>query len=223
MKKNLKQRWKKLCADMKPMGFWQKLDHLWTYYKTEMYIALLLLMVAAMIATGIVNRNQKVRLSGVVVNHVSLDAYSYLSDGYYLHAGPEGGEVQISNVIYTDPTTNKNIDDTYNYTLQVIAMVEAKTLDYLVMDRVGLEGFMSQDFFMDLRLLLTEQELQRWEDALIYMQYDDTGEVMPVAICLDETDFGTRFPQEGSRYIAFVANTTRQQTCLDFWDYLVGE
>lgn len=220
--KSLKQRFQKLWADLKPMPMEEKIDHIWTYYKVEIYIALMLVLMVITVVTGIINTNRKVALSGVVVNGLSTQAHTFISADYAVYEG-SGGDVDVTSVIYSDSQDMNAISDTYNYVTRVVAMVTAQELDYLIMDKVGLEGYLRQDFFMDLRELLSEEELKALETELVYMEYEDSGKRMPVAIRLNSTAFGKHFLGDGEHFISFVANTQRRDACKDFWAYITNE
>lgn len=220
--KTVKQKWKKLCQDLKPMPFLEKVDHIWTYFKTEMYFALLAIMILVIVITGIVNVNRKVLISGVIVNALDLEAQVFITDRFVTHTGINQ-DADLMTVYYADSENEKDISDTYNYMIRVIGMVETQTVDYLIMDQVGLEGYMPQDFFIDMSELLTPQRLDELATELVYMEYEETGDRIPVAIRLNNTAFGHHYLDEEDCYLSFVATTQKQDICKVFLEYLLEE
>lgn len=222
MKKTLKERYQKLRADLKPMPLEEKLDHIWTYYKVEMFLILLFVLFVAVVITGIVNVNRKVCISGVVVNDLSLEANSFISAEYAWQEG-SGSDADVTRVVYSDSEEDNAVSDTYNYVMRVVAMVNNRDVDYLIMDKLGMEGYMRQDFFMDLRELFSDAELKALETELVYMEYEETGALVPVTIRLNSTAFGKHFLDDGERFISFAANTKRMDACKAFWEYITNE
>ena len=226
MKLTLKERLKKLIETLKPMTPKQRLDHLWTYYKFVLLIVAIIAALISIVYTSVTNLNREVLISGVLVNaDVDSDGHMFLSDGYFEKLGGVEGdqEVQLTTTVYMDITETNQIDYVYNAAMKVIAMTSTKELDYLLMDKRGMEFYMGQDIFMDLNEMFTQEELAQWKDDLIYMTYEETGETIPVAINVQNTGFAENYlVSEDAHFIAFAANTLRKDTCRDFWDYLMA-
>ena len=217
----LKQRWQKLRDDMKPMSFREKVDHLWTYYYWVLIVAAIIVTLCLIVHSSITNLNREVLVAGVLVNaDVSLEGHDFLEDRYFEKLGGKEGdqEVQITDITFEDPNTTLNIEQTYTASIRLVAMVSAKEVDYVIMDKIGLEFYLGHDMFMDLNELLSQEELEKWKDDLIY---DDTGETIPVAINIKNTMFAKKYLRtEKDRYIGFAANTQRPDACKILWEYL---
>ena len=220
----LKQRWQKLCDDMKPMSFREKVDHLWTYYYWVLIVAAIIVTLCLIVHSSVTNLNREVLVAGALVNaDVSVEGHDFLEERYFEKLGGQKGdqEVQITDITFEDPNTTLNIDQTYTATMRLVAMVSAKEVDYVIMDKIGLEFYLGHDLFMDLNELLSWEELEKWKDDLIYLTYEDTGETIPVAINLKNTWFAKKYLRtEKDQYIGFAANTQRPDACKILWEYL---
>lgn len=224
MNPTLKQRWEKLKNDMKPMTFRQKVDHLWTYYYWVLIVLAIVVMLVCIVTSSVKNLRTEVLLSGVLVNaDVSLEGHDVLERYYFEKLGgiADKQEIQLTDVIFEDPNTTQNIEYTYNATMKVVAMMSAKSVDYMIMDKLSLKYYLGQDMFIDLNELFSEAELEKWKDDLIYLTYEDDGITVPVAINIRNTEFGKKYlSTEEDHYIAFAANTPRADACILFWEYL---
>lgn len=224
MKPTIKQKWNKLREDMAPMTFREKADHLWTYYYWVLIVLALAIMIVCIIASSVKNLKTEVLISGVFVNaDIGLEGRGYLDEQYFekLDGIPEKQKILITDINFQDPNTYEEIEFTYNATLRLMAMLGAEEVDYMVMDKLGLEYYLGQDIFADLNEFLTEEELEHWKDELIYLTYEEDEITIPVAINIKNTAFGQKYlTTEEDQYIGFAANTPRPEACKLLWEYL---
>lgn len=224
MKPTIKQRIDKLCQDMEPMTFREKVDHLWTYYYWVLIVLALAVVLVCIIVSSVKNLSTEVLVSGVFVNaDIGLDGRSYLDDLYFekLNGIPEKQQILITDINFQDPNTTEQVEFTYNATMRLMAMLSAKEVDYMVMDKLGLEYYLGQDIFADLRELLSDEDLEKWKDDLIYLTYKEDGVTIPVAINIRNTTFGQKYlTTEKDHYIGFATNTPRPEACKLLWEYL---
>ena len=129
----------------------------------------------------------------------------------------------MSHSYFGELTSTKEVEYSYNAAMKVIALVTAQQLDYIVADDIGFAFYITYDVFMDLRDILTEDDMAYWEPHIIY--YEAEGqERVPVALNIQETAFYKKFlsANENNIYLSFIVNTLRKDTCRDFWDYLMA-
>jgi len=221
----LKEHLKKLKKDLEPMSFREKLDHLWTYYKWFAALLALIIVLICMVSSSIANINCETLLSGMVINtDISLEGNNYLSVDYFEKLqGQEGKqEIELAHLTFMDPEDTTDIEFTYAAIMRIVAEVSAQQLDYVITDGVGMETCMDHDVLMDLREILTQEELTLLEEDLIYLHYDEDDITVPVAVNLRGQPFSGQYIQsEGDRYLAFIANTPRKEACREFWEYLL--
>lgn len=192
-RKKIIPSFKELKADLKTMTFPQKLDHLWTYYKYYVLIAVVVAVFVAAIITGIVNASKEVLISGMLTN-VSMEqrGFHYLSEGYGEVLGAKGNQVvELTSTNFEDLETSEDVETNYNAAQVLIARVSGGLLDYAIIDQMSFEFYLTQEVYLDLRELFTQEELQQLADAdmLAYAKIKETGDTWPVAVKITNWDF----------------------------------
>jgi len=192
-RKKIIPTFKELKADLKTMTFPQKLDHLWTYYKYHVLIAAVVLVFVAAIISGIVNASKEVLVSGMLTNvSMKQSGFHYLSDGYGEVLGAKGNQVvELTSTNFEDLETSEDVEANYNAAQVLIARVSGGLMDYAIIDQMSFEFYLTQDVYLDLRELFTQEELQRLADAdmLAYAKIKETEQVWPVAVKITNWDF----------------------------------
>lgn len=185
-RKKIIPSFKELREDLKPMTFPQKLDHLWTYYKYYLLVALVVLVFVAALVTGIVNANKEVLISGMMANISMKQAgFNYLSEGYEEVLGATGNQVvELTYTNFEDLETSDDVETNYNAAQVLTARVSGAMLDYAILEQMSFEFYLTQEVYLDLREFFTEEELQRLAEAdmLAYARDAETGNRWPVAV-----------------------------------------
>lgn len=213
----------KLIETLKPMTFKQRVEHIWMYYNLHILLGLFVLILLGYFISGLINNQVKSLYTGMYANlDISDTGIQYLQEDYYAHLG--GGDwekVELLSTRFNDLFSSvEDYDYNYNAAMSAVMQVSSKALDYLLMDQVAMEFYMGQDIFMDLSEFFTEEELQLLKDDLVYLQTND-GQTIPVALHIEDMDFCVDcIKQEDNIFLAFIGNTTRKDTCRDFWEYL---
>ena len=175
-----KENWEKFNA----LTFRKKLEYIWEYYHWHFIVTVLVLIVAVSWISGIV-RNREPLLELEMIN-------CYL-------ASPEGEVLQPfieqEGLEYFDGAgvINKQIqvsseDESQNYAgYQLLACVMAAGEGDLFFwdDREPLTP-LKNGALVDLREILTEEELEKYRDILIYCPDTETGEMYPCGLYLEE-------------------------------------
>lgn len=225
-KLTLKEHWQKLKQELKGMTLKEKLEHLWEYYKWVLGVAIGVVFVIGVIIASIISLNQELRLAGAIINvDVSPDGYVMLQDGYFERIGGQEGKevVELRNMQFRDPYTTT--DQTYALDVyeSVMSMVAAQVLDYIMFDDLALSFFLDPELLLDLRELVSQEELADMGSAVIWVQVADSGERIPLAINIRDTAFfQTQMESDKDIYLAFAVTTPRREACLDFWHYIKG-
>ena len=218
--------WVKLCEDLKPMTFKQKLDHIWTYYKEILLIAAALLVALVFVINGLVKNSKDVLIHGAMVNiSIEQEGYNYLSTDYFEKLGGDENkeEVQLEYIYFGDLEDPQNSEYSYYSSMALIAQVENKMLDYMILDKYAMEYYIIQDIYLDLREFFTEEELAQMSDYLIYAQYEGTQleDRWPIAVDISWMDFvQDNVTSDGGVYFALSGSTQRMQQCRDLWEYM---
>lgn len=169
---SLKAHFKKTAKDMKGMTFAEKADHLWTYYKEYAFVVIMVLIIVGGVIISLLTPVPTLVSSGTLVNvSLTMEGHDHLTDVFYKEVlGSPDGKTALTTANYSTLGTVDAVDASYQSFMGVAAKVEAKELDYLLMDQVGLNYYGSQDMLMDLRKILPEEELRQL-DAEGYLGY----------------------------------------------------
>jgi hypothetical protein len=218
--------WKRLLADMKPMTWSQRIDHLWTYYKEYLVVVALLAIFLCAGATVIKAQTQETLVSGMMVNiSISQEGYDYLSVDYLEKLGGEEGK-QKAELDYTnfssleDPTSS---EDNYNSMLILLARVSGGMLDYMILDKFAMEYYIVQDVYLDLREFFTPEELEALGDKVITARQEEETEAWAVAVDITDLPFvqdNVRLEEDDRIYFALSGNSQRPEMCRDAWEYI---
>lgn len=213
-----------LHHDMKPMTFLQKVDHIWSYFKT--YILVFTVFAVAIIAliTSVLSKKESIA-SGLMVNlTMSTSGYNYLTEDYFERLkGESGQEVRLDSTQFENLTMTTDVEANYNAAMTLVARVSGGILDYVLLDEASLEFYITQDVFMDLQEFFTEEELAQMQDRLVQGKIEETGETWVAAVDISDLPFvqenvGTE--NDGKVYFALSGSTQRLEICRDMWNYL---
>lgn len=222
----IKEQWQKLKNELKDMTPKEKLEHLWTYYKWVLGVLAGMVFVIAVIVVSITSLGQELLLSGAIINvDVDPDGYVMLQDGFFEHIGGREDDeiVELRNLQFQNPFTTT--DQTYAMDIHesVVSLVAADGLDYIMLDELAMEFFLDPGLLMDLRQLFTQQQLEDMGSAVIWLQMEDTYELIPIAIDIADTVFYQEHMETDKRIcLAFTVTTPRQDACMAFWYYIKG-
>lgn len=216
--------WAKLRADLKPMTFRQKVDHLWTYYKVFIFVLLFLCSPLFLLGTFLNRQSQEVLVSGMMVNlSVDPEVMTYLTTDYAKDLGATS-EKQIAELDYAnfgDLFDPQNAEGNYNQMIMLVSRVSAGTLDYMLLDQTAMEYYIVQEVYLDLREFFTPQELEALnaEGKVIYARQEGQEEKWAIAVDISDTAFvKDNVNSEGPVYFALSGNCQRPEICRNAWE-----
>lgn len=221
---DLKGHFKKLKEDLKPMTFKEKADHIWTYYKEYMLVAfcVLFIIIGAMVA--FFTPRQETIIAGVQCNmKLSNEGYDYLTEDFQstLPAVKNGKTVLHTLQFYGEGTVEA-VEQTTQAYYSVTAYVEAKELDYMLLDLYSFRYFGSDRIYMDLRDILTGEEIDALaaQGLILYEESDEEVVPIPRAIDISKTEFCQKELGVAECYLVFIRNTPRLDTCKKLWEHI---
>ena len=217
------QRVKKLKVDLKPMTFREKVDHIWTYFKEVILIAVISLAVLIGVGYNVLKPEKELLMGGMCAcTYLTEEGVQYLSDSYFqqLQGDPKQQEVQMYFRSFGDFSVSTQDYEAFQ---GIIAMMNAEMIDYLLIDDDRLEPFIGYGSLMDLREDFTARELEQFGNKLQYVQQEDeegnhTGELIPVALNITDLPFIQACRQyEQNIYLSFAVNAPNKDSLRDFW------
>ena len=211
---------------MKPMSLIEKIRYLWETFKVYTPIVIVVGIMLTGLVFSILNLNTEVIISGSLVNVVGTEeGIQYLTDDYGIKVGAKRfqREVQIDEISYGDPNSNSELEYNFQLSSKLFAMATGGTLDFLLMSKPAMGILMADEMFLDLREILTEEEMKQWEGKLVYCEFTDERGSVPVALDLSDTQFAKDcLSKEMSYYISFVVTTPRKEACRDYLAYILA-
>ena len=216
--------WLKLKKDLEPMTFSQKVEHIWMYYKYYLVVVFLVGFTLSITATMLVSRSKEILVSGIMVNiYMEQEGFNYLTEDYLEDLGGKEGSqlVELTSVNFGDPFDPADGENSY-YSSQILtARVSGQMLDYMLLDKFGFEYYVAQEVYLDLREILTQEELQQLDKdgKVVYVMEEETEERIPAAVIITDTQFvKDNMHMEGDTYFALSGSTQRKDMCRDAWD-----
>lgn len=228
-RKGVTPTFRELLNDLKPMTFGQKLDHLWSYYKEYVLIALILAIVITAAVTGYINANKDYKFKGMMVNiTISQEGYRYMTDDFLakIGTGDKNEAVMMDYTNFTDLADPTSSEDNYSASLLLIARVSGQLLDCALVDQLALEFYLTQDVYGDLRSFFTQEQLDTMGFQVIYAQPEDEWseeefEPYPVALEISQLQFFRDMaPNNEKIYFVLAGNHPNLEAVQAFWDHL---
>lgn len=220
----VKTGFKRYFETIKPMTFKEKVSHTFEYYKGIFLGIIIVAIIFGIVLTAFKTATTKIIVSGIGINIKSdLDSVEYLTTDFYEKKKTGGRETcEFSLVdLYAQGTTDA-IESTYDQIQSIVAQVSAKKLDYIVTDELGFEFCLGQELFMDLRNFLTEEELNKFKDKIIYGQEEGKEEQVPLAINISDCGFAKKYCQSKETFFCVIINTPRKENTKELFNYLLN-
>ena len=203
-----------------------KWDYYCTYYLKGTVIGIIVLICVISFIRSYIKNGREVLMEGYMLNvKGSEELYTLMEDGYFEHR--EGDEKKQQVYLTKEQTMNLDEDgtlqDTTSYYLEqaIVAEVTGQELDYMFTDRLSFQRLCQMSAFMDLREILTEDQLTDWADCLVYYT-DEDGNTAPVALDLTDSDFAAEYEMvsnDGKIYFEILVNSERTEWIQDFLEF----
>lgn len=220
-----------LKEKLKPMTHRQRIAHIWTYYKIQIFIAIFAVIFIFTIIGNLSNASKETLISGVFANvDMSQEGWDYVDSQFFahLHGDVQTQAIQLSATDFTDIYSNVSIfDSSYTSAMNPVAMASGGSLDYFVMAEDALRFYMTQEVLLDLSNFFTADELDAFGEKVIYLELVDDSDVTisRSAVAIDISDLP--FVQDclnltGSCYFSLATSISHPDNCRIFWEYLLA-
>lgn len=205
-------------ADVAKLPTRKKLEYIWQYYHWPIIVAILSVIVLLSLLQTIRYNSREQLISGIFVNNHTTEAgYARVSDDYLEFCG--GGKdarvelIQGRELHYDlDPLPQ---EDAATY-MVLTNMYSTHSLDYIITDEPTLAYLETENLPLDLRTILTEEQLQRLD-----IIETPTG---AAAIRLGNTQFAADYPlYSDTSVLIVVRNTPDPAKVVRFLQYLLPE
>lgn len=230
------QRSKELFSQMRPMD---KVRHIWLYFKWYILLGIAAVAIAVSAIHGAVAAKAPVLYVGYLNVSVGEDLDARLSGGF-LNAqelDPKKNEILFYRDLYlsADPSA-ENHQYAYATRMKVLATINTKQLDVVLMNREAYDLMSGSGYLLDLvplfgdnaaiTPLLTANTVILEDNAMEYdlhqaEEYIAVTEEAVNGLNLTDVPMFRQAGFSGDVYAGIVANTPRLETCGDYLVYLV--
>ena len=217
----------------------EKLDYIFTYYKFELVIALLVVVAVVSIGQRVLFPVKPMLYVGCANVTVGDDCEAALTTDFVAAQGGNSARTPVE--LYTGLYLSANPapeDHQYAYAsrMKIMGAINAKKLDVVLMNREAYDAFSANGYLLDLGAyeafsaspLLTENEVVLEDNETEYLLGEaDTLEMTTTttanALTLDGTAFAARYGFSDTVYVGVLANTPRAEVCEAYLAALCGE
>ena len=215
---------KTFFSELKPMTWKQRIDHIWTYYKEHMFIAGMILVVIAAIISSAINASKENLIYGMMINiSITQDGYNYLEGDYFedLEGNKHTQAVRLSYANFSSLEDATYAEENYSAAMKLVSLVGGGYLDYIILDQFGMEFYIAQEVYLDLREFFTQEELDALGDRVIYAMEEGATERVPYAVDISDLAFvKENISTEEKTYFALSGNDPKLDMCRDVWNRL---
>lgn len=215
---------KTFFSELKPMTWKQRIDHIWTYYKEHMFFAGIILMVIIAMIGSAVNAGKEVLINGIMVNiSITQEGYNYLEGDYFedLNGNKRTQAVRLNYANFSSLEDATYAEENYSAAMKLVGLVSGGHLDYIILDQFGMEFYIAQEVYLDLREFFSQEELDALGDRVIYAMEEGATERVPYAVDISELAFvKDTISKEKKTYFALSGNNPKLDMCRDVWDRL---
>ena len=224
----------------------QKLEHIVTYYKMPIILTALALVILISTAVRLAQKKEAVVYLGLVNLSVSDNTKERLTTSYIIDSGrdPKKSEVYLYEALYiSDDPAEQDHEYAYASQLKLMAAVNAKKMDLLLMNREAYDVLSGKGYLADLEEIAAGQAGEVLTEAFAYLTRNEVVlEDNALEVSLGETQehiLNTRntvngilvsdvpglrgIGFSGDVYLGISANTPRLPECISYIRYLLKD
>lgn len=174
----LKDEYREKRESIKDKPFKEKLDYFWYYYKLHTCIGLFVLIVGIFLIVDVAKAKDYV-YTCTFVNANPVNEETGFMDAF---AATTDVDLSKHNVYLDDSVhfSTESYDQTSMAMMQKFAsMIYVGEIDNLIMEKNLFATYAENQAFLDLRTVLTEEEINKYKDHFFYVDFDNLGNEEP--------------------------------------------
>ncbi len=194
----------------------QRLRYIWDYYKLPLAVLCILIYIIGYIIYGQVTHKDTVLCTALINISAGEEFTSGLSSGYldYLGEDPSENEVELMTGLYlTDNESDPNYEYTYASQVKVLASVNSRQLDVILMNGEAFDILSRNDYLCDLDNLLSGIDPDLYSQTEEYIT-ENTALNLSQAPLIQQTGFS------GTVYLGIAANSEQKDEAAKYIKYL---
>ena len=240
----LKQKASPELEKLKTLHGPQKIRYIWDYYKLPIVVLCILLYILGYSLYGHFTHKEKILYTALV--NVSASDYltEQLSTGFLdsLDQDTSKTTMQLYTGLYlTDDETNPYHEYTYASRMKILASIDGKQLDVVLMNKEAFDAFSQNGYLCDLEELLSSEDVDLYnrlkphlvtntvilEDNSTDLQLDPSityqavTEEHPFGLDLSQTSMISDAGFSDIVYLGIIANSPRTEEAIDYVRYLL--
>lgn len=229
--------------NLRSLHGWKKVQHILAYYK---FLMLVICIIIYFIGYNIYGHltHKDVILYTALVNVVAGDDLTGHLEGDFLgYLGVDASKNTMklyANLYLTDDELSAYHEYTYASRMKILAILEGKSLDVILMNQEAFDAFSQNGYLYDLEQLLSEMDPALYEQVKSDFAYsivileDNSNDLIldnsiPYSALTEEHPFGLDISQtpfirqsgfEENIYLGIAANSPRLETVFEYLKYL---
>lgn len=226
---------------MSPAG---KLDHIWTYYRWPILLALAALLILGSVLHRQLTRKEPVLYVALANVAVGSDLENALTSDFLERTEADPGKTAVylyKDLYLSEDADQLNHEYAYASRMKVMGAIQAQKLDLVVMNQEAYDLFSSSGYLLDLNALLSEGEpaLQAlaapWlvsNDVILSdneldwtLREAEAHEIVSESVCngltLSDLPLFQKAGFEDALYLGVVANSSRLPAAVQYLRYLL--
>jgi len=166
--------YKKERESIKGKTFKEKLDYFWYYYKIHTFVAIFVLIVLIVFIRDMTTSKEY----GYTCTFVNSNTIS--NDTEFMDEFAKTTDIDLSKYyVHLDDSTQfstESYDQTSMAVMQkFVSMVYVGEIDNVVINRDLFANYAQNEMFLDLRTVLTEEQIGKYENHFFYVDLDNLG------------------------------------------------
>lgn len=201
----------------------EKFNYFIEYYKFHTIAILVASILIILFARDLIMQKDTV-MSAIYVNGFpNVDTEEIMVDfSSYLGIDDKKEDVLLDASYYL--SADDTSEYTYTYIQKIVVMVAAGSLDAFVADEDYFVQYALQGYFYDLSTILSAEQLETYQDNLIYVDVpdDDNDQAVPVGVRVTDANkiVDTASYPNSEAYLGVVASSNYVENALAFLAYL---
>ena len=222
----------------------KKVQYIWDYYKLPIVVLCILLYILGYSLYGHFTHKEKILYTALVNVSASDSLTEQLSTGFLdsLDQDTSKTTMQLYTGLYlTDDETNPYHEYTYASRMKILASIDGKQLDVVLMNKEAFDAFSQNGYLCDLEELLSSEDVDLYnrlkphlvtntvilEDNSTDLQLDPSityqavTEEHPFGLDLSQTSMISDAGFSDIVYLGIIANSPRTEEAIDYVRYLL--
>ena len=221
----------------------KKLQYIFDYYKLPLVILCIVLYIIGYSIHGHFTHKEVTLYTAFINVSAGETLTQTLSTDFLKSQGLSTSKNEVcvySGLYLTDDENNPNHEYTYASRMKLLASIDGKLLDVVLMDKEAFDAFSQNGYLCDLDKLLSQESPDLYETLKPYLvtnthilkdntmdlyfdeslTYEAETEEYPMGLNLSQSAFIRKAGFDGTVYLGIIANSPRAETAVSYLEYL---